>query len=210
MRPNPKQVPNPEQIGDEFVLTDSGDKLSTHLPWIAAGLVFVALGVLASISGAILTSWIPIGVGVFIVWKGFAAKRGIGRLAPGELVLPTWPLRLGEATRLTYRRRYRRGVTRGTDQIERVQAFLVLREVAQRRVGSDTHTAEHEVARYPVDASLSVGLEAIDADLRFEAPPNSPPSFHGHHNWIEWWIEAHPTIGGRDADPSQFKLVVVP
>lgn len=209
MQVNSDRPPNPEQTIDGYVLTDRGDKVSSHFVGMLFGLVFAGAGVFVfSVEDSLFNRvfampFILVGLALIVIpsvglWR-------IRRLSPGQLVSPEWPLRRGTTARLTYRRSSRRGAGSAIDS---VTAYAKVLEVARYRQGTDTHTVTEEVARFPIQTHILTTPGALVAELRLDIPPDAPPSFHARHNRIEWWVFVEPSTASSPVDGSTFKVQV--
>lgn len=206
---NSDRPPNPELTIDGYVLTDRGDKVSSHLVGMLFGLVFAGAGVFvftvedSLFNRVFATPFRLIGLGLISLpliglWR-------IRRLSPGELTSAEWPLRRGSTARLTYRRSARRG---NGPIVDAVAAYAKVLEVARYRQGTDTHTVTEEVARFPIQAHVLATPGALVAELRLDIPPDVPHSFHARNNRIEWWVFVEPSTAGSTVDGSSFKVQV--
>ncbi len=209
MRVNSNRPPKPEQTLEGYVLTDSGDKAISHVVASLFGAVFLGVGLFIFLADGSLFARlfsIPfIGLGGLLVVIPIVLLWRIRKLKPGQLVIASWPLKVGNTTRVTYRRSVKRGAV---PTLERIDAEVVVREVASYRQGTDTHTVEEDVARYPIEAQIMTMPGALVAELHVEIPANAPPSFHASNNRIEWWVEIEPVMVGGKTDESAFKLEV--
>lgn len=193
------------------MLIDSGDKFATHVAWSLFGLLFFAAGVGVALAGGstarffIVVPFVLIGGGI----AGALLVSGlrIRRFEPGKLVASSWPLAIGDSASVTFRRGVKRGAVPAVNAIE---ATIVVREVAQYRQGTDTHTVTEEVASYPVESRLLSTPDAVVAQLEVVVPTNAPPSFEADNNRIEWWLEIAPVVVGEKFDASSFKIAVGP
>ncbi len=206
---NSDRPPNPEQTMDGYVLTDRGDKVSSHLVGMLFGLVFAGAGVFvftiedSLFNRVFATPFMLVGLALILIplvglWR-------IRRLSPGQLVSSEWPLRRGTTARLTYRRSTRRG---SGPAVDAVGAYAKVLEVARYRQGTDTHTVTEEIARFPIEAHVLSTPGALVAELSLDIPPDVPQSFHARNNRIEWWIFVEPTTANRAVDGSSFKVQV--
>ncbi len=201
--------PKPEQTIDGYVLTDRGDKVSSHLVGMLFGLVFAGGGVFvftiedSLFNRVFATPFILVGLALFIIplvglWR-------IRRLSPGQLTAPEWPLQRGTTARLTHRRSGHRGTGPAVDA---VGAYAKVLEVARYQQGTDTHTVTEEIARFPIEVHVLTTPGALVAELRFDIPPDVPQSFHARNNQIEWWVFVEPSTASSAIDGSSFKVQV--
>ena len=209
MRVNSNRPPKPEQTLEGYVLTDSGDKAISHVVGSFFGAIFLGAGLFMFLSdGSLFAKFfsVPfIGLGGLFVVVPMVLLWRIRKLKPGQLVVSSWPLKIGDTTRVTYRRAVKRGAV---PTLERIDAEVVVREVARYHQGTDTHTVEEDVARYRVEAHIMTIPGALVAELHVEIPANAPPSFHASNNRIEWWVEIEPVMLDGKTDESAFKLEV--
>ena len=78
--------------------------------------------------------------GVGMIVKGLRWLTIISKFHPGEVLLASYPLRMGETFRLRFRRSLRRGYTQGAGEIN---AKWLCYEWVQYRQGTDIETKTH-------------------------------------------------------------------
>jgi hypothetical protein len=174
----------PIAIGIFFVsrLNGSGpDYAALFIPGIFCLIGLVLIGVL---------------VRRFIIAAGFS---------PAELTIGKWPLRMGEAITVTFRRRSR-GIT-----VERVEAWLRCTEVAEYRVGTDTRTVREVVWEQALpQPPLLPDVSSVEASWPVAIPLAGPPSFSAYRNTVVWSLDV--TLRNRNFPDatSSFVLLVRP
>ena len=117
------------------------------------------------------------------------------RFKPGEVLLPSYPLRLGEEYNLTFRRRLRANQkTKKAGQL--TFKFACLERVKYTR-GSDTEVETHVIwESQPKIYSVPIGVNTYSLRSDFTIPNNLPSSFEGENNQIRWIISIEQNIPG--------------
>lgn len=216
----------PQRVPEGFLLVDRGDAWS----WVTFlfGVIFlliwcgvsfpIFIGLLTEILLNPLLDWaliIPLlFVGIFvvigiggIVW-GIRWMLTIARLHPGELILPRYPLCMGETCRIKYRRQLR---NHAMNQPGKVTAKIRCYEWVQYRQGTDTKTATHTVWEQELpDGQTDAGTTRIEYDGQISIPPQGPPTFEALHNQLRWEVRVTVDLPGITKDDSCFRLKIVP
>jgi len=221
----PAELVEPERISDGFLLTVSPQNQHVGIAFLCFGLVWMgcsgviffntlqeALGAsdfnlfnyfLVAFVGIFLLVGISIvGLALLEVWANI-------KLLPAELILPKYPLRLGESCPVYYRRKLRNGTfaKEGT-----VEARLVCDEWVQYTQGTDTVTKTHELhgKAFP-DATIVSGEPGADYDAEITIPADRPSSFYGNSNKIRWRFIVRLKVPGiPQVCKSTFHLKVLP
>jgi len=220
-----RQIPKleqPQRIAEGFLLTDLEQVWSWRksiyrslfvVIWNIIAFVYLVSGVrnVATDRGAIIT----------IVISGLLALGGLMMLAkliiqillasrffPGELVVSRFPLRLGEASQVRYRRRLRRGQTQKPAQIS---AQLVCYEWIRCQQGTDVQAFTQKIweQALPVQA-VPVGISKLEYEGQIQIPRQGTPSFEANDNCICWELQVAVDLPGLLIDASTFRLRVVP
>lgn len=183
------------------------------------GLAFLILWNLIAIGGVLASlvnqDWVAIAIFGLLTLGGLVGTgifiRGIllvSRLLPGEIVLPQFPLRLGETCQVRYRRQLRSGRTHQPGQ---VSATLICYEWVRYRVGTDTKTATQTVWEQPFPASeVYAGTSKIEHDYSLQISTQTPPSFTATNNEIRWELRVLLDLPGVAKDTSTFRLTIAP
>jgi hypothetical protein len=131
------------------------------------------------------------------------------RLHPAELILPAYPLKLGQRYEIHYRRRLRNGTLRKSAPL---QAKFICDEWVQYSQGTDTMTKTHVLLEQPLpEHNWVCGESQTDYRASIEIPAQGPPSFKANHNQIRWQLEVKLKIPGiPTVCASTFDLLVLP
>ncbi len=132
------------------------------------------------------------------------------RLSGAEILLSTYPLRLGEECNLTFRRRLRGN--RKTKQAGELSFKIACLERVQYQRGSDTEIEVHVIwESQPEIYSVSTNVDMLSFKTNFTVPDNLPPSFEGKNNKIRWIISVEQNISGIvEQVNSNFVFIVDP
>ncbi len=143
-----------------------------------------------------------LGLGFLEVWKNHL-------LHPAELILPSYPLRLGETCAIRYRRRLRQGAFTRSAELE---AQLVCDEWVQYTQGTDTVTKTHPIWEKALPPQTVVsGERQADYTGHMSIRPQGPPSIFAKHNRIRWQLVVKLKAPGIPSDCiSTFALNVMP
>lgn len=158
------------------------------------GILFLSLFVLI---GLALTS-----MGLLSLWTSL-------KLHPAELILPRYPLRLGETCSVRYRRRLRNGTFNKPGKIE---AQLICDEWIQYRQGTDTKTRTHSLYELELlERTVVTGEQQADYEDKIVIPAEAPPAFSADHNKVRWRLLFKLKVPGvPQICRSEFLLKVVP
>lgn len=216
----------PTRTVEGFLLIDPGDVWSWSRFLTGGGFLLVWCGISFSVFSVFLINFLsgqggnfnqllPLLVtGIFalvgmvgLIW-GIRLLLVIVRLKPGELVLPQYPLRLGDACRVHYRRQLRSG---STQRKGKITAQLICYEWVQYRQGTDTKTATHTLweETFPLN-EVDRGTRRVEYDAQIHIAPHNPPSFSARSNQIRWEMRVNLDLPGVAKDASHFRLQVVP
>lgn len=212
----PKTIPVPERVPEGFLLSvDISDRQKGiglaifGLLWTAfVGVMFVFLLREADYVGvAFLSLFLVIGVcllgiGLLHLWRSL-------KLHPAELILPKYPLRLGETCPIYYRRRLRNGTFTQSGYVE---ARLICDEWVQYKQGTDTRTRTHSLYEVQLPRHTVVtGESQADYESKIEVAAEAPPTFLAKHNRVRWRLIVQLKVPGipRTCE-SEFHLNVVP
>lgn len=144
-------------------------------------------------------------VGLLLIFFTIRAALISFRLAPGQLTLSRWPLRLGEEVEVVFHR-----ATKGGARVEKIRGSLYLKERATYTAGTKRHTVTREVQRTQLpEVPVMPGAPAT-AVWRIRIPLEGPSSFSRRNNSLEWTLKVDLTVAGAPDDNSVFQLLVVP
>ncbi|KAB8139977.1 hypothetical protein F8S13_25850 [Chloroflexia bacterium SDU3-3] len=156
----------------------------------------------------LLTRLLPImfiGLGMLLVVYVARKLLIVSAFEAAELTLPSWPLRLGERTNVTFRQRSRWAA------ITTIEASLQCAEVVTYRVGTDTRTVREVVWEQALASSdLTNGQKQVEAQWSIQIPRDMQPSFATMRNNIEWNVVVKLHSPRFPDAESQFLLVVLP
>jgi hypothetical protein len=150
----------------------------------------------------VLIGLLMLGASLLETWKTI-------QLHPAELVLPSYPLRLGESCSIRYQRRRRQGsFTRSAT----VEAKLICDEWVQYTQGTDTVTKTHALWEQVLSTQTVVsGEQQAYYTEKIHIRPEGPPSFLAEHNKIRWQLIIKLRAPGiPSACISTFSLKVLP
>ena len=142
------------------------------------------------------------GAGLLDIWTSL-------KLYPAELILPKYPLRLGEICPIHYRRRLRNGTFTKPGEIE---AALICDEWVQYTQGTDTKTKTHCLYELKLPArSVVTGEHQADYESKIQISAEAPPAFSAEHNKVRWRLVIKLKVPGLPrVCQSEFFLNVVP
>ncbi len=194
---SPTESPIPQRGPEGFVLTVSHAQRWAGLHACIFGLIWTAVSIfvlttvsqkpfdLLGLFPAVFISLFVL-IGIFVLGTGLLEIWTNTRLHPAELILPTYPLRLGEICSIHYRRRLRKGTFRKSGEIE---AQLVCDEWVQYTQGTDTITKTHELYESTLPTRTVVtGERQADYESKIVISNQEFPSFSASHNQIRWRI----------------------
>ena len=143
-----------------------------------------------------------IGIGLLDIWMSL-------KLYPADLILPRYPLRLGETCPIHYRRRLRRGTFHQPGEIA---AKLVCDEWVKYTQGTDTKTKTHVLCELQLPTrSVVTGEQQADYESEIAISADAPPAFSAEHNQIRWRLVIKLKVPGiPQVCRSEFSLNVVP
>jgi hypothetical protein len=212
----PRDPAVPQRIPEGFLFSDVESAQSRPFFFLIFGIFWNTVSVIilvASLHEAeyqaslmmlfFLAFGLPIlGLGLLEVWKNY-------RLHPAELILPNYPLRLGETFTIRYRRRLRKGTFARSAQLE---AQLLCDEWVQYKQGTDTVTKTHPIweKAFPPQTVVS-GERQADYLGKISIRPQGPPSIFAEHNKIRWQLVIKLRASGIPSDCiSTFVFNVLP
>lgn len=148
-------------------------------------------------------------VGLFFCALGLSDLWVKSKLHPAELILPQYPLRLGESCSMHYRRRLRNGTFAKPAEIK---ARLICDEWVEYRQGTDTVSKTHDLWEMKLPTRTVVtGERQADYENEIAIPLEAFPSFYARHNKVRWRIIVNLTVPGiPQVCRSEFSLNVVP
>ena len=143
-----------------------------------------------------------LGLGLLQIWTDL-------KLHPAELILPKYPLCLGETCPIYYRRRLRNGTL---NKSARIEAQLTCDEWVQYSQGTDTVTKTHELWKQPLpESSIVSGERQADYSEKIEIRSQCPPSFYAKYSQIRWLLTIKLRVPGiPQVCESTFHLQVLP
>ncbi|MEO1377703.1 MAG: hypothetical protein AAFW70_26170 [Cyanobacteria bacterium J06635_10] len=132
------------------------------------------------------------------------------RFQPGEILLPSYPLHLGQEYNLTFRRRIKGN--RKTKKAGQLTFKIACLERVTYKNGSDTEVEIHVIwESQPKIYSVPIGVNTYSLTSDFTIPNNLPSSFEGENNQIRWVISIEQNIPGIvEQVYSNFVFVVDP
>ncbi|MCA1993076.1 MAG: hypothetical protein LDL41_13720 [Coleofasciculus sp. S288] len=221
------QQPEKQAVGFVFVDFDNtrqGMKIGVMLfsgafmlllaPWIIyTGIlgsgIHIIFRILISLFGFLLAL-----AGISSIWAVPVKLQALKRANPGELVLPCYPLRLGETLTLTFRRHLKSGYSAKTQGW--VWGRLICLEVYMDNRGSGSASFYGEPVWYQDLPTLEVvpGSTRIERDWHIRIPADGTPTIRvkssNEANYVLWGIDVHLNIPGIIKDDSVFCLQVEP
>ena len=219
-----EQLIEPKRIPAGFLLTDRGDAWSwrtftflTFLVSIWCGVSFYFFSIqflefLAAPSfGSIFTLLFLgffVAIGIMLIGAGIHWLTTIAKLRPGEIILSSYPLRMGESCQVRYRRQLRSGFTPCQG---RVTATWLCYEWARRNNGEEGSTKILTLWEKSLPAvSVPSRRKIIEYETEVMAPPQWPPSFEAANNKIRWELRITVELPGVVSDTSFFRFRVIP
>ena len=197
VKKQPVQADVPQRIPEGFLLTVSQQeqKMSLYLlifglVWTATSLTFLLMTMRAPMSWVVVFTLLFVGVfviiGIAILGFGLLEIWTNLQLYPAELIMPKYPLRMGESCPIRYRRRFRHGALSSPGQIE---AQISCDEWIEYRQGTDLVTKTQTLweKSLPSQTVLS-GESQADYSSEIQIPIAQPPSFDAAHNKIRWQL----------------------
>jgi hypothetical protein len=105
---------------------------------------------------------------------------------PAELIVPSYPLRLGEDCAVHYRRRLRKG---NFARPARIEAKLMCDEWVQYTQGTDTVTKTHPIWQESLPTqTVAPGEHQASYIGHINIPLQGPPCISAEHNKIRWQL----------------------
>lgn len=222
----PKRLLEPKRIPEGFLLTDPDDAWSwgkfafgflflsfwcgVSFPMFA-GTLFLFITAPSFSFGALfhllfISIFAAIGV-IGIVW-GIRELIVIAKLKPGEVILRTYPLRMGESCRLRYRRQLRNGSTRKPGKIT---AKWLCYEWVQYRQGKNTKTVTHTLWETDLpEKTVSSWTKQLEYYGQVQVLTDGPPSFDAANNQVRWELQVTVNLPGVPKDTSYFRFKILP
>ena len=218
-QPSNDPIP-PQRTPEGFLLSVSPHDRRSGLYFLIFGIVWVAFTSVAlvlvfqDVRGAIaifpavflgifeLVGFLMVGAGLLELWTNL-------KLHPAELILPRYPLRLGEICPIHYRRRLRKGTFVKSGEIE---ARLICDEWIQYTQGTDTVTKVHDLHESQLPpCTVVTGERQADYEDKIAIPLKETPSFSAQHNKVRWRLIVTLKVPGIPHKcKSEFSLQVLP
>lgn len=215
----PAQPHVPQRTAEGFVFTPIAQEKYVGIFLVISGLCWTMLTAIslfdllrsinlfsiffiAFISLFMVAGLFILGFGLLQIWTDL-------KLYPAELILPKYPLRLGETCPIYYRRRPRNGTL---NKSARIEAQLTCDEWVQYSQGTDTVTKTHELWKQPLpESSIVSGETQADYSEEIKILPQYPPSFYAKHSQIRWLLTIKLRVPGiPQVCESIFYLQVLP
>lgn len=216
-------LPPPRRDLQGFVFTEIvedatlpvGCLLLFAIPWCAVALPLFAGALLRllvapgfiSLFGVLFTTpfaW----AGARMIWQVIHSMWSHIILKQAEVVLPVYPLRMGEAFAVRYHRELRRSSTSGVGTIT---AKWCCYEWVQYGLGTDTETKTHTLVETPLPTkTVPSGLKRIEYETNLQMPANGPPSFYAEDNQVRWELQVTLTLPNVPKTTSSFRFKVIP
>ena len=214
------QQPDKQPVG--FVITDfentrKGAGIGSSLFYGTFMLLFGAFFIFSGWVGNIISllfGLLPVLVGIRSLWSVPVKLQSLKRADPGELILKSYPLRLGETMTLTFRRYLKTGYQVKTEG--RVWGRLICLEVYMDDRGSGSASFYGESVWYQDLPALFVlpGVSCIEQDWHIRIPSDGTPSIRiggsRESNCVLWGIDVWLDIPGLIKEDSVFCLLVEP
>lgn len=200
----PAELVEPKRISDGFVLGVSAQEQNAGFAFFCFGLVwtlgsgaifintlkdamrlgggFSFVHLFMYFCTAFVSLFVIVGLSILVLamlelWANY-------RLQPAELILPQYPLRLGDECRIYYRRKLRKG---SFSKAGKVEAQLICDEWVQYTQGTDTVTKTHTLHKQTLpNTTIVSGEHQADYDADITIPVECPPSFYGENNKLRW------------------------
>ncbi len=210
-------IPPPQRVPEGFLLIDQGDAWSW--PKFIFGLLFLlgfclsmppmwinAITTLSVDAVLIASVFMLLGcVGIVVFIRGM---RMVMRLTPGEIILPRWPLRMGESCEFRFRRQLRQGQVK---QVGMIQVHLDCVESVRYRAGTETRTdSATRFEQELLTQVITTGISKIELNSNLSIPLDGPASFKSSNNGICWKLRVRIEIPGLVKDTSTFELMIDP
>jgi hypothetical protein len=204
------QQPEKQPVG--FVLTDLEDtpERAGIRAMLFGGILMLVIGV---VTIGLLVGLVFILLGIYCLCSIPGKLQVIKRTNPGELILKSYPLRLGETIMLTFRRSFKQGYQAKTEG--RVWGRLICLEVYRDNRGSGSATFYGEPVWFQDLPTLVVqpGASGIEQDWYIHIPEGTPTiNIKGlnESQCVLWGVDVFLDIPGLIRDDSVFCLLVEP
>lgn len=152
--------------------------------------------------------------GISILWAIPRKLKTLNRANPGELILQSYPLRLGETMNVTFRRHLKSGHEAKT--AGKVWGRLICLEIYRDDRGSGSASFYGEPIWYYDLPPLTVlpNVSRIEQDWSIDIPSAGVPTIRiensNESNFVLWCIDVWLEIPGLIKDDSVFCLLVEP
>ena len=210
----------PQRGPEGFVLTVSQSQRQAGIYAVLFGLVWTAFSIVAMVvlfqDTHILFAIFPavfiglfVVIGILILGCGLLEMWTNTKLYPAELILPKYPLRLGETCSIHYRRRLRNGTFSKPGEIE---AQLICDEWVEYTQGTDTVRKTHDLHKSELPTrTIVTGERQADYESKIAISSKELPSFSAKHNQIRWRVIVKLKVPGIPQKcQSEFSLQVLP
>ncbi|MEM9770529.1 MAG: hypothetical protein AAF889_02810, partial [Cyanobacteria bacterium P01_D01_bin.73] len=130
------------------------------------------------------------------------------KILPGAIVLPTYPLHLGETTQVQYRRQLKACSTAvpGT-----LSAKWVCYEWTRDGDATSPSTSSHIVFEQDLPSiTIPAGTQTIEYNWRISVPTQGPPSFEAEDNQLRWELLINVDLPRIAKDTCNFRLMILP
>lgn len=207
----------PEHTAAGFLLQDKSDSWSWP-KFVLGCILTLALngGAIALLVNTDRDAELPVVVLLLLLGGGMISlialvnrSLAVSRILPGQILLPRYPLKMGEEIPVTFRRQLRRNLR--VQRSGSLHASLVCVERVRYRVGTDTRTETHTVWEQALPQStVEAGSHQVEVHWQVKIPRQGPPSFEAPDNQIRWGLGVWLELPGLVKDDSNFALLVEP
>lgn len=218
------QLIAPTQTAEGFVLVDPGDqwawgKIIFGAVWLLiwCGVSFpMFIGFLLQFIAdpepihllPLLFSSFFVAIGAVGLWWASRYVLVIARLTPGRIILPTYPLRMGESCTIRYQRQLRQGRTRNPGKLT---AKWICYEWVRYRQGTDIVTKTHLLQETELPHQfVSSNVQRLEYEMSVEVPSTGPASLNASNNQVRWELQVKIDVPGAPKDTSYFLVNVTP
>lgn len=211
----------PERQPKGFVLTDlENTRQGAGIRSLLFGGIFQLIwGIIFMIVGMsnplfFFFGLVPVLSGINTFWAIPTKLKTLNRANPGELILQSYPLRLGETMVVTFRRHLQSGYEAKTTG--KVWGRLVCLEVYRddRGSGSASFYGEYVWCYDLPPLTVLPGVSRIEQDWAIDIPSAGVPTIRiensNESNFVLWCIDVWLEIPGLIKDDSVFCLLVEP
>ncbi|MCM0589298.1 MAG: hypothetical protein ACSI46_00560 [Gloeotrichia echinulata DVL01] len=223
------QQPEKQPMGFVFTDFENTRKGAGIIPRLFSGLLFLFIGVQILLGGGnfvlsggiglfglllVLFGLLIILAGLFILLSIPVKLKNLNRFEPGQLILKSYPLRLGETMTLTFRRYLKSGYQAQTEG--RVSGRLICLEVYMdnRGTGSASFYGEPIWVQDLPTLLILPGVSQIEQDWHIRIPSDGVPSIQtkkfSESRCVLWGISVWLDIPGVIKEDSVFCLLVEP